>query len=202
MRPTNNKIYDQVNSLINENQRPMNSLAISFPYEYASEAVDLNWCDILFAIDNGYLHHKAAIEHAQVELEEDEYPQAVLDLACIYPEEAVFPHSIHPYIDELANMVEDEKKSKSKDKVMYILLKWVYEHGVDCADPYYDHPFKILTTICDDFGFPESITHFAWYVSEDKAEPDLGSPEKNRARWLGHWKQFLDEQQKLFKVTR
>jgi len=188
--------------IIAESQYLMNTLNILFPYEYISEEVDLNWHDMLFAIQNKYLDHHSAINHAQTELAKNDYPQAVLDLACIYPEDAIFSHSICPYIYELADMTEDENKRDSKDKIMYVLLKWVFEHGVNCTDSYYDHPFKVLTTICDDFGFPESILHFAWYSTpSNDVEPDLEAEEKNEDQWLNCWKQFLDEQKLKWKKS-
>jgi len=188
MKPTNNKIFDHVNKFIADSPYTMNTLKISFPYEYAMNVAVLNWHDVLFAIDQGFIDHRSAIEHAQIALEGDNYPQAVLDLACIDADEAVFPHSIRPYIDELADIVDEERKLESKDKIMYILLRWVYEHKMD-----YDSPLDISTIICDNFGFPESITYFAWRFSPMR-EPDLGSPEKNIARVFDYWRQFLEEQ--------
>ena len=125
MKSTNNKTFDQVNKLIAANPYSMNTLCISFSYEFAANAATLNWYDILFAIEQGFLDHRSAIKHAQSELECENYPQAVLNLACISSDESVFPHSIHPHIDNLANNVSDVEKEKTRDKIMYILLKWV-----------------------------------------------------------------------------
>jgi len=195
MKPNENIITnDDINKLIVESTHPMNSLNIVLPYSYISKTIALNWHDILFLIDTGYLNYQVAIEHAQFELENDGYPKAVLDLACLFPAENIFPHSIHPYIDELASMVCEEEKSKAKDKAIYILLKWIYEHRKA-----YEDVFNVLTIICDDFGFPETITHFAWYVSVDEFN-DLGSAKENKDRWLGYWKQFLDDQHAKWKI--
>ena len=187
---------DEINKLIYESKYAMNSLNISFPYIYVAEAINLNWHDILFAIDKGYLGHQSAIEHAEVELgKSDTCPQAVLNLACLYPEEAVFPHSIHPYIDELSNLIAAEEKAKSQDKMMYVLLKWVYEHKDDYVDPFY-----AVEAIWDDFHLAEaiaSITSIIWYSPSEWQE--LGSVEKNRARAFDRWKHFLDEQQQKWK---
>jgi len=194
MQPSNNKVYDKVKKMFCENSYQMNTLKISYSYEFASREANLNWYDILFAIKNGYLHHHAAVEHATNELEiKDEYPQEVLDLAILSPEEIVFPHLIHPYIDVLAGMVDETEQLKAKDKIMYILLKWVYENKDS-----YDDPFDVTTHICDDFGFPESITYFAWKFSPMRK--DFGSVEKNREHIYDNWKQFIDDQQKIWKL--
>jgi len=189
MKLTNNKTYNQINKLVSETACPINTLCISYPYKYAAKAACLNWYDIYFAIENKYLVHQSAIEHAMFELEKSaDYTQAVLDLAVLCPNEAIFPHSIYPFIVELSNTVEDTEKIKAKDKMMYVLLKWVYEHKDD-----YEDIFDVSSIICDDFDFPESITHFAWRYSPMKG-PDLGSVEKNIERIFDEWKQFLDEQ--------
>jgi len=201
MKSTGNKTYDQISHLITERPYSMNTLKLSFPYSYAASLVDLNWYDIFLAIKQGYLDHRSAIEHAQLLLECDEYSQTVLDLACIYPEDAIFPHSIDPYISELADTVSEEEKDLSKDKIMYVLLRWVYEHGSGLDDSYYDDPLNVVESIFDDFGFPESIARFASWrnLPISMVEQDLGSVEKNKARLLEYWKQFLDEQQKRWK---
>jgi len=168
------------------NNFPMNSLGISIPYTYCSESVALNWNDILFAIKNNFLPHQSAIEHAISKLENDDYPQIVLDLACLTQKEAVYPHSIHPYIDELANLETEDEKNKTKDKIMYVLLKWVFANR-EC----YEEPLQVVQFIYDDFDFPKQISSFAGYML---TEPDLGLIELNEQRALDNWKTFLDEQ--------
>lgn len=69
----------QIDKLILESKFPMNSLSIFIPYSYALKLVDLNWSDMLFAIENGYFTHQSAIEHAIAEIEKNEnYSQAIL----------------------------------------------------------------------------------------------------------------------------
>jgi len=183
--------FDQ---LISEGKYCMNSLDISFSYVYAAELVKLNWNDIHLAINHKYLSHQAAIEHARAELENDIFPQAVLDLACLSAEEAIFPHSIHPYIDELVNAEGECEKCNAKDKILYIVLNWVYEHRKD-----YDDIFEVLTVICDDFGFPETIVNFAWKYTPRK-EYRLSTMEENRVKVFESWNQFLNEQQNKWKT--
>jgi len=198
MKPTGNRIFDQVNQIIVDDSCTMNTLCISFPYEYASGVINLNWHDIIFAITHGFLDHRAAIEHAQIELGNDDYPQTVLDLACVSRDESIFPHSISPYIDELAAMVDEKRRGQSEERVMYILLKWVYEHGACIDDPYYDDPLNVAESIFHDFGFPDSIIKFAAWRYNPTNEPDLGSNKKNTARLFDYWNKFLVKQQSLW----
>lgn len=182
---------EKQNSINNKYQ--MNTLNISFPYAYINKAIDMNWYDIFFAIENGFLSYQAAIEHASLELGRDESaPQAVLDLAILSYNEALFPNSIHPYIDELANQITEKEKIKTKDKIMYVLLKWVYEHRSD-----YDDPLRVIEFIYDDFNFPKTIASFVRYLPMQGS--NLGSIEKNTSRLFEYWKQFLNEQHKKWK---
>jgi len=185
----NSKVLDGINKLIAKSHCSMNTLNISFPYEYVANVVDLNWNDVLFAINQGYLSHLSAIEHAQLSLERDDYSQTVLDLACISSEEAAFPHSIHPHIDEMAEMVDEEEKGKTKDKIMFVLLKWVYEQGAGLDDPFYDDILNVAESIWHDFEFAESIIRFASWrnLPTSMIEPNLGSLEKNKAKVCSHY---------------
>jgi hypothetical protein len=96
-------------------------------------------------------------------------------------------------------MVDEAEKTKTKDKIMYILLKWVYEKGAGLNNPYYDDLLNVAEIIWHDFEFPESIIHFAAWLRYPTNEPDLGSIEKNTARLLNHWRKYLDEQQVRWK---
>lgn len=171
---------------------PMNTLNISIPYSYAVQKAELNWYDILFSINNGFLPYDAAIEHAQYELDiYNRASQNVLNLAVLSLEKT-FPHSIHPYIDELANEVPQQSKEASKSKLLYILLNWIYDHRAD-----YDDPLGVVEYIYDDFDFPTSMKDFVRYLPMH--ECNLGSIEQNTNRLYGYWVHFLCEQEKTWK---
>lgn len=189
-----NKITnEQLDKLAIESNLPMNSLKISIPYSYFSKLVELNWYDVLFAIENGFLLHQSAVEHAILELENNEnYSQKVLDLACLSPEEAVHPYSIQQYLDELAKQIVDETKNETISKVMYILLSWVFEHK-----EYYEDPLKVVEFIYDDFDYPESIVKFVRYKPTD--QPLLSTLEANIERLYNNWKDYLEKQAHFWK---
>lgn len=180
---------EQINHLIMESKWPMNSLSISFPYSYASKLVKLNWYDILFAIDNGFLSHQSAVEHAISELEKEENcDQNVLELVSLTPTELIQQQSINPFINKLASQIPEQVKKETKDKIMYILLSWLYEHKEQYLDS-----LKVVEIIYDDFGFPEIISSFVRYMPTD--QPDSGSIEMNTERLLTNWKSFINRQQ-------
>jgi hypothetical protein len=183
---------DQMDKLICESKWPMNSLSILIPYKYAKNIVKLNWHDILFAIENGYFSLESAVEHATLEVQNNESCQdVVVELACLLSDQTN-RNSIYPYISKLANAETDKKKRQSKEKIMYVLLNWVFEHKNKYSDP-----LKVVEIIYDDFGFPESISSFVQYMPTDSL--DLGSVELNRERLFNEWKSYLITQEKFWK---
>jgi len=196
---TGNEIFDRVNKMIKETPYPMNSLRFSVSYRFAAKVVDLSWSDVLFAITQGFLKHQDAIEHARNMLENNECAQAILDLACISPEEAIFPHSIHPFIDELASFESQEMRSVAQEKIMFVLLKQVFEQGTGIDEPFYDDIINVATIIDHDFSSPKSISHFAGQRSRIVSESNSNEPYIDRKELLSRWKQFLDEQHILWK---
>jgi hypothetical protein len=165
----------------------MNTLGILFQYSYIANLVTLNWHDVSFAIEQGFLSRKTASEHAAVELSENENPtQSVIDLAFLEKNE-----SIHPYIGELSSNVPEHKRRETHNKFLYILLNWVYEHRYDYPDP-----LEIVEIIYADFNYPTEISDFVRYMPI--SQPVLGTLEENKDRLYANWKKFLDSQKTLF----
>lgn len=181
--------FDQ---LINSDEWSMNTLNILMTYAYVSKLCNLNWNDILFAIKNGFLSHQSAIDHAVEELsKENDTPKEVIDIACLSPEEAIYQHSIYPFIDELAEKTPNQEKDKTKDKIMYVLLNWIFEHK-----DRYTNPLEVVEFVYDDFGFPEEISSFVRYMPSK--EPALPTVEMNIERLYTNWKSYLDSKKAIY----
>ena len=177
------------------NKYDMNTLCLTLPYSYASQLVDLNWYDISFAIDNGYFPHEVAVEHAfALMLEDEAQPQPVLDLICLYPEEIRYPHYTQPFVSELANAISEQEKSVAKQKLLYLVLNWYFEHREDYTDP-----LGVVELVYADFGYPKDVSKFVRYMPIP--EPALDSTELSIARIYDKWRRFLETQKKLFAKT-
>ena len=162
----------------------MNTVKISIPYSYFSKLANLGWHDVLFAIENGFLSHESAIEHAVIEIEQNgNCPHEVTELACLLRNEAHY-HIVYPLLVELANQTSDEVKKETKDKMLYVLLNWVFEHKES-----YEDPLEVVTIIYDDFGFPDSMIKFIRYMPSD--EPPLDTTEAYIERIYSNWSDFL-----------
>ena len=175
----------QLDKLILESTLPMNSLGIQIPYSYFSESVNLNWYDISIAIENAYLPIKSGIEHAIKEIEGNlDYNDGVLNLAMISPNDTSSHEEISKNIVQLAELVSDEDKSKAKEKILFVLLKWLFENQKN-----YDDPLRVVEIVYDDFDFPEIIKDFVRY--EPSPHTIKGAMDENIKRLYNNWQFFL-----------
>ena len=174
-----------------------NSFNLYIPYDYFSSLVRLNWNDIFFGINHRYFTHKAAIEHASLELSNnlDNSPQEVLELVLLTPKESIFPHSIHPYIDILVERVTEKEKNETMDKMMYVILNWIFENKEQFIDLE-----KILELIYADFGYPESLRKIAGYAPKSWKNFFVYKSlnETYEERLFGNWTEFLAKEKIRF----
>lgn len=193
MEKSPNKITnEQIDKLIIESNHPMNSLGIQIPYSYFSGLVKLNWYDVLFAIENIYLPLESVIKHAEKEIDENpNYHESVFDLAILSPNEADTVYEINKSLAELTKQVADEDKLEARDKVLYVLLKWIFEHQESYVDP-----LKVVEIIYDDFNYPEVIKNFVRY--EPSPQTILGKIDSNIERLYNNWRSYLEVQEKKY----
>lgn len=151
--PTNKKITeDQINKLVSESRNPINPLSMAFTYEYVTSLVPLNWNDLLFAIENDFLAYHAAIDHALIEVQQNESsPMEVMELACTLKSEAEF-HDICQLVNKLATLRNSGNYSDSKEKFLYVSLSWVCKHKDD-----YCNPIEVVDILCDDIDYPDEV---------------------------------------------
>lgn len=180
-----NKISnEQLDKLAIKSSFPMNSLGISIPYEFFSRLANLNWYDILFAIKNGFLSYQSAIKHAIIEvLNNENFSQTILDLSCLSLVGEFQSYLVQQYLNELVNQISNEKKSETKNKVMYILLYWIFENK-EC----YEDPLKVVEFIYDDFDFPISMVEFVRYMPANQSL--LNTADENMEQLYRNWKLF------------
>lgn len=178
----------------------MNTAGIFIPYSYAYDNAELNWYDLKFGIEHEYYKPDAAIDHAFNVLEADENsPKAVLDLASLCLDKKT-SFSIHPYIDELVEMSPETDKNNVIDKLLYIILKWIYDN----RDRYKD-PLETVEYVWEDFMCPPSINFLTKYHSANvkikwwmsAAKKEKLRDEKTKLQY-DKWGEFLSEQSKIW----
>lgn len=136
----------------------MNSLNIILSYNYISNLINLNWYDVLFAIEHGFLSYKAAIDHA-IKVIDENSSKDVEELTLLHFEKNTFPYSIHSYIDKLASQVSNKYKLQTKEKLLYVILNWLFENN----DNYNDLQNEI-DIVYADFNYPESMSNLCSFT--------------------------------------
>jgi hypothetical protein len=138
----------------------MNTLNLKIPFAYAEKTIQMNWHDISFAIGNRYFDNEAAIEYAKMVISDDHANEnELIDLLCLSPHEISYGGLLPELVFKLAREVSAEDKERTKDKILYLLLHWLYDKKDDFAEP-----LTTIQVIWDDFGFPESIKHLIGYM--------------------------------------
>lgn len=191
-KSTNKLTNGQLDRLIIESTHSMNSLGIQIPYSYFNNLVKLNWYDILFAIQNAYLPFKSAIDHALKEIEENvHYHEVVLELAMLSPNDINLNYEIDKYIVQLAELVSDDDKCETNEKMLFCLLNWIFE-----CQKEYDDPLRVVEIIYDDFEHPDLVRSFVRY--EPSPYTVLNSQDENINRLYSNWKDYLKAEAKKY----
>lgn len=184
---------EQLDNFSLKNALPMNSLRIMIPYDYFTTLVNMNWDDISFAIRNRYLNVKYAIKYAQDEMEKNpQYSGEVLDLAILDPEE-VFYQDIIEHISKVIGSLPLNEDQRTKDKILYVALSWVYKNKERWVDP-----FWVVAYIYADFDYPESIKDFVYYMPTETSPPLTQREGINQM--YKKWNRFMEEKRKEYKI--
>ena len=97
--------------------------------------------------------------------------------------------TIYQCIEKFAKQISEKEKYASKDKVMYLLLNWLFDNKDK-----FENPSMVLDIIYDDFGFPKSIEHLISYMPM-KNTFGFG---KHKVNLYDRWKQYLDSQKSIW----
>lgn len=183
-----NKITNKmIDSIALNNGNLQNSICIEIPLSYALELVNINWNDILFGISNGYFSNAAAIEYAIILLGEHNNEVKVLDLACLNLSEITKEALLLEYINELANGVSEKEKEETKDKIMYVLLRKIFDNK-----EIFENPLYVVELVYSDFDYPKLISNFVRYMPPDNPR------EYGIKQIYKNWEEYLSSQKIRF----
>lgn len=186
--PTSKITETEIRKLVSESKKPLNPLSMVFTYEYVTNLVPLNWDDILFAIENNFLAHQTAIEHAiEVVQKNENVPGEVLELACMLQHEAELPYDVYQLVNKLATSQRSDNYSDSKEKFLYVSLNWVYEHKDD-----YCNPIEAVDILCDEINYPDEVKNLCSFMPT--SEPEINTSNSTTERLLGRLLRYLENQ--------
>ncbi len=159
----------------------MELVRLRIPYGFIRDRVRLSWRELRFGFENELAHPGVAVELALDRLEEiEEPPPALLELAGLSRDAPMAR-----LVEQLAEGDAPAPENDVRDKWLYLVLAWIYEHRDMYADP-----LELVEAVYADFGYPEQIANLVRYMP--MSDPDLGSREANERRMLEWWKQYLD----------
>lgn len=157
------------------------------PAEFIQSQPDLNWLELQWGFDRGWLSESAVVDLAVARLSEDgEQAPEIVELASLGSRELVEVGSI------LAKLAETEKRTAAnrgpERAWLRIILAWLFAQRDEIADP-----LGAVEEIYADFGYPPEISHFVRYMPPDDGYvPQAHTPEQNMDRLYCKWREFLD----------
>lgn len=155
---------------------------LRIPYRFARQRVRLGWRDVRFGLVNELLAPEGPVELAIDQVGELAEPPAVLlELAGAGKGELTLE-----LVEQLADSEPQRAEHEIRDRWLYLVLAWIYEHRDDDPDP-----LQRVEEVYADFGYPEQIGKFVRYMPMDGS--DLGSREANERRLFERWKRYVDE---------
>jgi hypothetical protein len=158
----------------------MELIKLNIPAQFVSERARLTWREVLYGIDNELLAPGAAVEFAAGCAATGSSSPALVELAELERGEVTRTH-----VERLAEPEEYQPTEQIKEKWLYIVLAWIFEHRGAYPDA-----LEVVEEVYADFGYPPIIADFVRYMPTD--EPDLGSRELNEKRLYEKWKRYLD----------
>ncbi|MCL2313211.1 MAG: DUF2247 family protein [Firmicutes bacterium] len=192
-----------ISTMVSESKCYTNSLNIQISFSYASKLVNLNWNDILFSIENNYFHHSAGMDYAATLINENTRENdPIFKLACLFPSEIIKQEVLDQFIVKFAEQVSEKDKFESKEKIMYIVMNWLFENK-----DYFENIYTVLEYIYDNFSYPYHVDSLATSISFASPYPSGEEPDLNTTfnsyedKIIYTWQKYLQEQKLKFGKT-
>lgn len=143
------------------------------PSTYIRPRAHLTWREVEFGVQNGWLTDEEAIELAIDRVTAgDDSPDAV-ELA------SVLPHEKYK-VPEIVRRLAEREPECSKDKWLFLLLAWLYEHRDAVEDP-----LGVVEELYADFGYPEKIAGLVRYM------PPQDPSRVGESHLMDAWERYL-----------
>jgi hypothetical protein len=163
--------------------------AIQIPVDYLMTHTHLDWGDVLYGIENGFISSNDAVKIAIERVSQnDDANETEVELAGLLRSEVELRGL------EIVRELSTEKCDVDAKSIwLYLLLAWLFDHKAECDDP-----LRIVEQIYADFDYPEEISAFVRYMPpQDGYRPQDHSLEENRERLFGLWHEYLTTHQPL-----
>jgi len=155
---------------------------LSIPLEFIRNLVRVSWRDLRFGLVSELLDPQAPVEWGREQIARLTHPpEALIDLVGMSENCPSLG-----LVDQLAEDEPEQAGDQIRDKWLYLVLVWIYEH----KDEYPDS-LQRVEEVYGDFDYPEQMANFVRNMP--MTGPDLGSIEANERRLFKRWKQYIGE---------
>lgn len=164
-------------------------LAFTIPLDFIeANAGRLTWRELVFGLDAGLLDPRAARELAATRDGGRRAAAAarVVDLQAFARARASADHA-RAKLERLARREPEQLHELIRDKWLFLVLAWLYEHRAERPDPLQD-----VETVYAAFDFPEAMEGFVPYLpGPDGADKDV----------VANWADFVRTRQDEYGTT-
>lgn len=145
----------------------------------------LNWKELLYGFEHGFIDEKGVSEYACKTLTEKSSQEAI-ELASLLPQEDYLASNLlQSLADKDLSPVTDTTKPW-----IFLLLSFLLEHQED-----YEDPLEIVEELYADFDYPEEIASLVSYMP---APEGVEGVEGSEERLFENWKMTLSAYKDLF----
>jgi len=149
---------DLIDKLVVDSKNNLNSLSLVIPISYALKCARLNWNDVFWGFYNEYFDNESIIEFAKYII--DYYSnEKVFELVCLSPDKITREYLLN---DILYSLIDKSTMNEAKDKILYIVLSFIFENINSFEDP-----LRAIEVINADFNYPETMRDFVGFTLKD-----------------------------------
>ena len=172
------------------NKSDLMCINIIISYSEVYKIAELNWGDILYAIENNFFEAGVVITHAEKILEQGSLDDTVLKLAVLNKND----YESSEVKNLILDLVKREKKFTQNyyyHKWVYIITSLIYENRSSYAEP-----LKVIEEFYDNFGYPSEISEIIRYMPSNESVP--GDKEYNDALLYRNWIKYLKDNERKY----
>lgn len=167
-------------------QPPLNKIHFpEIPHSFIYNCKFLSWADILWAYEKNLVNLGFLIGYADHHVSSGLYDPLEFEIIL---QSALDTEIIENLSKSLAKKEGDKKLSKSKEKWIFIALKWIFENKTTYTDPLGE-----VESIYEDFDYPLEIESFVRYMPPaNDYNPKKHNTTENIKKLFQNWSDYLE----------
>jgi hypothetical protein len=153
----------------------------------------LTWSELAYGYSKQFLGWRTPVEFAAKKVQQGQADRDVRELASVGKDQV---WKVSELLQQLAAKEGREPASASREKWLFIFLRWLYENRDRFEDP-----LQEVEEVYADFDYPEAMKGFVRFLPPtDGYHPELHSKEENRERLYRLWREYLEKEARRFRA--